>query len=212
MVLAILDGQKTQTRRTIRGITWIANTAKGVDPYWRFENTAGGGEFSPSLVECGECKCPYGQSGDRLWVRESHFRWGRWVRNGKTKKGKQAWKFRPAAPNLKKVLYVAGEPVALPEKIKRTELAWHKRPSIFMPRWASRITLEIVSVRVERVQEITDKDAKAEGCSQNSHYVDTGLPGGFISMYHNLWNSLNAKRGFSWESNCYVWVLEFKQL
>lgn len=169
--------------------------------------------------------CPYGEIGGRLWVKETHFRWGRWVRNGKTKKGKPAWKFRPAAPNLKKVLCVAGEPVALPEKIKRTELAWHKRPSIFMPRWASRITLEITDVRVERVQSITEADAYAEGIEEDKIIEAQGRkamqfkqyePGvrctSAVAAYSSLWDSLNAKRGFGWDTNCWVWVLTFKRI
>ncbi|MBT3390324.1 MAG: hypothetical protein HN413_07920, partial [Chloroflexi bacterium] len=77
------------------------------------------------------------------------------------------------------------------------------RPSIFMPRWACRIILDIVYVRVERVQEISEDDAIAEGCT--GEHFDLA-----VNDFIWLWDSINAKRGFSWESNPWVWVVEFK--
>jgi len=79
---------------------------------------------------------------------------------------------------------------------------------MFMPRWASRITLEITGIRVERLQEITEEDAIAEGIIETSH----ALPGGKLTAYGEymlLWDALNAKRGYPWESNPWVWVIEF---
>ena len=102
------------------------------------------------------------------------------------------------------------------------------KPSIHMPRWASRIMLEIVSVRVERVQDISEKDAKAEGITgysdnlgsrhSNPTMIYPAFPekdGGFLraqDAFECLWDSINAKRGYSWESNPWVWVIEFKRL
>lgn len=100
--------------------------------------------------------------------------------------------------------------------------SYHKwLPSIFMPRWASRITLEITGIRVERLQEITRKGAIAEGYP----YLDSNVPfseAGYdshgltmrseIDWFHKLWNSLNAKRGYPWESNPWVWVIEFRKM
>lgn len=253
MVVATLEGRKGQTRRILNPqpvlITGLDSPrrqnhgdlflAPDIFPTGEIVNGKITGNFvfayaegagtthCMGMVEFCRDHCPYGQPGDRIWVKETHLRWGRWVRNGKTKKGKPAWKFRPAAPNLKKVLYVAGEPVALPEKIKRTELAWHKRPSIFMPRWASRLTLEITDVRVERVQSITEADAIAEGISKVTLQVGKhsnpqpfyrafpDKPGGLHSAksaYEILWDSLNKKRGFGWDENPWVWKICFKRI
>lgn len=87
---------------------------------------------------------------------------------------------------------------------QRPKPSW--RPSIHMPRWASRITLEITAVRVERLQEISEADVQAEGC--------TGSPFGKAAdamLFPTLWDSINAKK-HPWESNPWVWVVEFKRV
>lgn len=82
------------------------------------------------------------------------------------------------------------------------------RPSIFMYRWASRIDLEITGVRVERLNQITEEDAQAEGVEKDNvnPFEDTSYLGGFM----NIWHKINGKRA-PWESNCWVWVVEFKR-
>lgn len=80
-----------------------------------------------------------------------------------------------------------------------------------MPRWASRITLEVVSVRVERVQEISAADARAEGIRQPKDWETWSDQHGILE-YRNLWNSINAKRGFGWDKNPWVWVIEFRRV
>jgi len=87
------------------------------------------------------------------------------------------------------------------------------RPSIFMPRWASRILLEITEVRVERLQSITEEDAEAEGLNPAEYdnpnaYADLPCTNQFIA----LWGSLNAKRGYGWTENPFVWVISFRKL
>ena len=91
------------------------------------------------------------------------------------------------------------------------------RPSIFMPRWASRITLEVTGVRVERVQQISGRDAQAEGVDpQNAAYhVYDGhqvTDEAWIAAYADLWNEINAKRGFGWDANPWVWVVKFRKI
>ena len=102
------------------------------------------------------------------------------------------------------------------KNIDDSDVDW--RSPIFMPRWASRLMLTITSVRVERVQEISEADAKAEGIERiNDHphwgwkdYTGNGQDLSPIMSYQSLWDSLNSKRGYSWASNCFVWVLTFE--
>lgn len=139
----------------------------------------------------GIINCLYGKVGDRLWVRE--------IFNC----------------NEEGIAYKATQP-------DMDGMPW-KSP-LFMPRGASRITLEITDIRVERVQEITEEDAKAEGIKVLPLQDDSDpsawyqyAPGIFqersaTKSYELLWDSLNAKRGYPWESNPWVWVISFKQI
>jgi len=206
MVRAILDGTKSQTRRivkpqpesgckigtytTLDSIEWI--TVDGDGP-----------------VDAPNITCPYGQPGDRMWVRET-------------------WAWYGDITDHEVVLWRADAEYTLEE---RGGQPW--RPSIHMPRWASRITLEITGVRVERLQAITEADAKAEGIerihagchSAWKNYLFKGDPKkgqeitdkehrivGYkspIASYQSLWNSINGPG--SWDANPLVWVIEFKR-
>lgn len=120
-------------------------------------------------------KAPY-HVGHKLWVRET---WR--VHHGD--EGTQCLEYKAdAADNL------------MP----------HWKPSIFMPRWASRITLEVTGLKVERVQDITESDVVAEGIQ------DTGA-GDLRAMFAVLWSSINAKRGYGWAVNPWVWCISFKR-
>jgi|WetSurMetagenome_2_1015567.scaffolds.fasta_scaffold83267_3 hypothetical protein len=184
MVRAILDGRKTQTRRVVKPQPNIPSRGK-----WCGTTHAGSSNcpycppnFDPLLTVC-----PYGQPGDRLWVRETWLPWD-------------------ASGGVEKYLYRATEPGTA------CDGSW--KPSIFMPRHVIRITLEIVSVRVERVQEISEADAKAEGIEDAlavSPPVTIGQDR--IFSFKRLWDSINAKRpGCSWGDNPWVWCLSFKRL
>ena len=130
-------------------------------------------------------KCPYGHVGDRLWVRETHF-------IGGIKPNEWAW-------------YKAGFDG------DAEAVVW--RPSIHMPRWASRIDLEITGLRAERVQKITEEDAKAEGCISDAELTSDGKDYSGLyaaDRFYLLWESLNTKRGYSWEKNNWVWPISFK--
>jgi hypothetical protein len=152
----------------------------------------------PDTDSGGRLHCPYGEPGDRLWVRETwwHYRSNEiemvsfpgWT--GTRIDDRTHWETRN----------VSFDPSA--------HAIWKKRPSIHMPRWASRLTLEITGVRVERVQTISEEDAIAEGCFDEKEH-DGSLPS---QIYRQLWDALNAKRGYSWESNPFVWVLSFRQV
>jgi hypothetical protein len=108
--------------------------------------------------------------------------------------------------------YKADQPSLLPADYGYHDGPW--KPSIFMPRWASRITLEITNIRAERLQEITEEDARDEGVI----FVEEQLPGDDTwrpyarKEFESLWNSLNAKRGHGWQTNPWVWVVEFKRI
>lgn len=139
-----------------------------------------------SLKRTEECS-PYGKPGDRLWVRET------WA--------KQEFHTQPL-----KIRYRA-------DHDDEAGLPWSWKPSIHMPRWASRINLEITGIRVERVQDISEEDAEAEGvhgCDWG-HGMDYGGKPCYCKPFEALWDSINAKRGYSWDSNPWVWVVEFKQ-
>jgi hypothetical protein len=170
MVRAILDGGKTQTRRIVKQQPTPDELAEGV----RFTESGWllyGREFRGHTI-----RCPFGQPGDRLWVRET-------------------WAPIPGGPATPEngVIYRADEHA---EK-------WLWRPSIHMPRWASRITLEIVTVRVERLWSISRGDAIAEGCPRRR---DTGGTSPVV-WFSELWESINGQA--SWSINPWVWVIEF---
>ena len=133
-------------------------------------------------------RCPHGVPGDRLWVRETH--------------GFLA----------EQVLYRADVPSDF-EEYKKTAF-WRVekwRPSIHMPRWASRITLEITGVRVELVQRIGLGDITAEGIQADLGPAAHSTINDSYVRFIELWDSINAKRGYGWDTNPWVWVLEFKQ-
>jgi hypothetical protein len=156
--------------------------------------------------------CPYGQPGDRLWVRESWFQRGKWLPQD--------------TPNADAddVSWCGSQEIAYAANVKRPGHDWRSRPSIHMPRWASRITLEITGVRVERLQDISEADAWAEGC-QRGELDDYGRPfpadvdhgNGCTEgwdcakdWYADLWESINGPA--SWDANPWVWAVEFKRV
>ena len=201
----VMDGIKTQTRRVIthQPPPYCDSVERLSTGAWNFYK-----ESDPNFHAYLKGQCPYGQVGDRLWVRETHYKFGRWQKNGWTKTGKQAWTF---VATTDQVRYMDNLPEKLWAGWTREQLSskaysdWVKRPAIFMSRRDSRITLEITEVRVGRVQEINPSDILAEG------YDPFGILSGAF-WFKELWDSLNAKRGFGWSSNCFVWVLSFKEV
>ena len=176
MVRAILGGRKTQTRRVIK--PQPAATERG-RPWCSMEDLL--------------ARCPYGQPGDELWVRETF-----------------------AYIDEKHVIYRASEGIEVEEVLGRKLHSY--KPSIHMPRWASRIQLRVTGVRVERVQEITDEDVVAEGIDIGKAPYPEDQPMlrdfdvDFETAFRDLWDSINAKRGYSWKSNPWVWVVTFAKI
>jgi len=131
--------------------------------------------------------CPYGKPGDRLWVRETF----------------QADEIAMKYKIKEKIFYKATMPNGLQ----------HLRSSIYMPRWASRIDLEIAGIRIERIQDITPADALVEGIKYERHGKGLGDACDEIRIlqaFQKLWDSINAKRGYGWDRNPWVWIIEFK--
>lgn len=199
MVRAILAGTKTQTRRIVKPTQSTPKLAPlHMEPYlielsdgtFEQERDDHGlpcwiGTHPEYPSEYGKWfSCPHGQPGDRLWVRETYAVYGEF-----TDETGYCYK-------------ADGD---------KAGITW-KSP-LFMPRTASRILLELVSVRVERVQEISHEDALAEGV-EDRDCASYGFPvtSYAVANYHNLWDSLNAKRGYGWASNPFVWVLEFRRV
>jgi hypothetical protein len=221
MVRAILEGRKTQTRRAMKPQPRQLNEHKP-DGYYAIKLPRFGVIRSRKFHGFPSFKdyCPYGKSGDRLWVRET-------------------WRASSCHDDLSPMKIPDGSSVeyaADQEKI----FTGKNRPSIFMPRWASRITLEITNVRVERLQDISEADAIAEGGQWTDNgprkwlkpgiafedaYKINGWNEGWSHIgetdqykclssakmsYANLWESINGTG--SWDADPWVWVLEFKRV
>ena len=197
MVRALLDGSKTQTRRTLN-----PQPDGGVQQ----------GVIGPLNGNGNLLICKHGNVGDRLWVRET-FCWSEY------------------ATHQDEVVYRATEDCSLDD---RGGLPW--KPSIFMPRWASRITLEITDVRVERLQDISEADASSEGVHSDDDYPlasdcpvcrGNGVHGALgpnlgwtevdcnscdtpVKRFKNLWGSINGPG--SWDENPWVWCITFRRI
>jgi len=214
MVRAILEGRKTMTRRVIK-------------PQPDEDGLSLNTERQLWLDTSGDLyKCPYGVSGDRLWVRETFaiYQTVNYIRRPdgrafpEVSDGLAGYradgfdKIRDFREHIRLTEDLSMEAIEIKDN------SW--RPSIYMPRWASRITLEITDVGVERVQDITEEDAKDEGAPCiKGNYFDV-VSKDFIDVteptcrfgFHVLWDSINAKRGFGWDKNPWVWVVEFKEV
>lgn len=157
MVRAILDGRKTQTRRVLRESRHASPENDGSCSRCGLDVTNG------TTCPPGFAQCIYGEPGDRLWVREEHYVRGHWesAPGARTKTGRMKWRF-VAADDVVRFDAPAEYRKGRHHKDPGT-VAWHKRLARFMPRVLSRTMLEVVSVRVERLHDITEADARAEG-------------------------------------------------
>lgn len=186
MVRAILDGRKTMTRRT-RGLDRI-----NADPdSWSIKDIQGKGIwFKHKRYKCHFVKYPY-WVWSRLWVRET-------------------WAIHRCGSRVKAI-----ESGTMKDRLRypATDEApfanywWNKRPSIFMPKWASRITLEITNIRIERLHDLTREDAIQEGCPKTLMGKDVPE-----TWFCALWNELKDKSGLGWNKNPWVWVISFRKI
>lgn len=193
MVRAILAGAKTQTRRVVKRysadcIGWFDDG----DGLWaqRFIDPSSGSPYLKSWRD----RCPHGLPGNRLWVRET---WG-------------------ALPHMLDGFQRESLRYRADGEYQNEHGTWRWRPSIHMPRWASRITLEVTGVRVERLQDISAADAIAEGIeAEGDEWRDYLMPHTQCcltprSSYRTLWESIHGPG--SWDANPWVWVIEFRRI
>lgn len=212
MVRAILSGAKTQTRRVVPTMVTGGRVEYPGKRDSRGYSRVNWLDTAEGMATAAQ-ECKYGQPGDRLWVRET------WM---------------PDAPRdgtwAATAFYGCGmSPLtSIPERFRKPEhclyrATWHGhdiegwKPSIHMPRWASRITLEVAGVRVERLQDISADDAKAEGISEFiggwwCEHDDAEQIAGMTPQegYRHLWERINGPG--SWDANPWVWVIDFKKL
>jgi len=198
----IQDGSKTQTRR-LRNLEkinespndWVYQGNNLVDNHYYFYHRDYVGHKSGD-AQMITIHCPYGQVGDVLYIKET---WMIEMHSGcydiKYKDGK----LKDAGSNL----YIAAY-----SHLRNRCGVW--RPSIFMPRWASRIMLEITEVRAERLQEISEMDAIAEGCNPVNKEWDNSNRSATFS-FHTLWDSINGKK-YPWDNNDWVFPISFKKV
>ncbi|WP_144817345.1 hypothetical protein [Enterobacter sp. DE0047] len=209
MVRAILDGSKTQTRRIIKnqreGDSWSVKPA--LEPR-HAGHTHDWWLPTGSLPYSALPACPFGAVGDRIWVRE-------------------AFRVMGCATDVARLMYKASERISFTEATrtvpvesctKQPSQKW--TPSIHMPRWASRITLEITNVGVQRLQSISQNDAAREGvvrlpasgryCINQGDQYFGGASHDAREVFSWLWSSIYGEE--SWESNPWVWVIEFRRI
>ncbi len=191
MVRAILEGKKTQTRRVVRGDVedvgppgWYARRRLVHRPTCQSAHceSVDDGELACGGWDCDRSgsatRSPYGRAMDLLWVKET---------------------FAPRCADAER--FGTEEIIYRADGGLLSEPRW--KPSIFMPRWASRITLEVAGVRVERLQDISEEDAEAEGCASGLESVSARW------RYEALWSEINGDD--SWNTNPWVWVVEFER-
>jgi hypothetical protein len=198
MVRALLAGTKTQTRRVVKPqppeaaqLGWLLPLPNGPASvaYWSVKDGRG------VVASEQKTECPYGKPGDRLWVRE-------------------AWRTVPGADDIAPRDLMNVESFTHYEADATKPAGMGKlRPGMFMPRWASRITLEVTGVRVERLNSISEADARAEGIERSGEcnwrdYLDPHNDfTGVRRSYRSLWDSINGDG--AWSSNPWVWAVSF---
>lgn len=201
MVQAILAGEKTQTRRPIAHPFFVIGERDDGSPWPLAPQMDEGDGTAPWIA------CPYGRPGDRLWVREAF--------SPRDSNGDACRIDEAAYAVLSDGTQVHRDGVVVPALGEYAPGAFDGikwRPSIHMPRWASRIELEVVGVRVERLHSISDADILAEGVTIELAAELVGMPRAFVGnsfdAWRLLWTAINGDA--SWDRNPWVWVVEFR--
>lgn len=234
MVKAILDGKKMMTRRVVKAQPDFNARYDGVDDdtnhFWEVLDAQG----EPTEKYIPILKCPYGKVGDRLWVREAYTVTGwncddgsvyiKYLADGHeqyfdNETDEMECAIDSLVTSVCKELDKRKVPMLNDEAYDCSldENKPRNRSPMFMPRWASRILLEITDIRVERLNDISEADAVKEGMPPSHPSIDRiSIQHGFNSFsqscFAQLWDTLNEKKGYPWSSNPWVWVVEFKVL
>ena len=217
MVRTILNDEKTQTRRVVKGI-FSADTVYFKSPLFAVGPKGPCTIYLPYDADgrlTGQgIECPYGVPGDRLWVRESGYVW-------KDHTPSSALFFHYAAspgmamdnrPDVREKPTYIRTGLDLDANHLRTA-GFKSVPSIHMPRWASRLMLEVVSMRVERLNEISEAGAIAEGVKPFIPVPGDGEPETAKQAFERLWDSINGERaGCAWADAPWVWVVDFRRV
>jgi hypothetical protein len=211
MICAILAGQKTQTRRLMSERLYVEESREDGD-FVINQSSPDFGRAANAWV-----RSPYGVPGDRLTVKEAAWMWCERQPNGTTKTGRPKWLYVPLREAPVTYAADAGKPstsIVSPET--GNEWGWRLKIGRFLPRWASRITLEVAEVRAERLQSITEADARAEGVTRKPMGIDmdTGAPLELEparAAFAALWDSINGKRA-PWTENPWIWVVSFRRV
>lgn len=212
-VIAIREGRKTQTRRVVKLTEAGRVKASGSNKNWHPDDSEA---FKAS---------PYGQPGDRLALKQTWWGWGYWINDALGSHHKPQWRWVDETDADHPILFDAD--FAIGDKpahyaVRRTDLSYHRRPSIYLPKDAWGPILGLTEVRVERLQDISEEDAQAEGCQRG--FYDRDTPDGpervrtsYRDGFQALWDSINGKQqpdkpDVSWKANPYVFALTFKPL
>jgi hypothetical protein len=192
MVRALFDGRKTQTRRVVKGLQVEQDAIEEFTP----ADPTGFWGFDRNNVPLHCIHCPYGEVGDRLWVRENFA-----IVPHPGEEDRPRIKIGPDGTGITWAADWLGNP---------SGFKW--KPSIHMPRWASRITLEVTGVRVERLNDISPDAALAEGIAMSESDYEICKKDERVSIitFARLWQSINGPG--SWSANPWVWVVEFKRV
>lgn len=199
MVKAILEGRKTQTRRIVRDVVLPYHNGfilESTDKKQKLNDAMFSNSIDATTASIYQYARPPYLIGDQLWVRET-------------------WCTVPEHDNMRPSHMPVNSPVWYRAQTDDDISKW--RPSIFMPRWASRITLEVTGVRVERLHDISERDAINEGMPSKNQAMKMAADAGLdwyntpTAWFKRLWDSINADRS-PWESNPWVWVIEFKTI
>ncbi len=207
MILKTREGKKNQTRRVVK-----AQPGVGVRPYQTPDGLWNWVMIASGVGVAVQFRCPYGVVGDRLWARET---WcSAYAGSSSGTLFAADWAYVPSKRTHEKGPHFCAD---YDDAIQRGLVRW--RPSIYLPRWASRDTFEITNVRLERLQDITEEDAKAEGVTTAPQPGKlNGEPATLHPITHRqaflwLWDTINGKRpGCAWADNPWVWVISYRRL